>query len=103
LSTRYPDGRGGSYGNIIDLSNNGGGHSHTRGKIAVGHISGQAPLRQRQQVIFQFIAPSSGLDLHCTDCVSEVTLLLGTPPCVEATYAVRHGDECPRLAPAAGG
>jgi hypothetical protein len=56
------------------------------------------PLGQRQPVIFQFIAPASDLDVHCQDCESTVTLLLGAPACVASTFAVRHSDGCPRLA-----
>jgi hypothetical protein len=78
-------------------------HPHTKGKIAAGHISGQVPLGVRQPVVFRFIEPSAGLDLHCQDCASTVTALLGGPPCVAGTFAVRHSDGCSAFAAMEGG
>jgi hypothetical protein len=73
-----------------------------RGKLAVGHVTGRAPLSQPQPVIFEFLEPPGPPDVHCLDCASEVTGLLGAPACVWGALAVRHSDGCPAYAAMAG-
>jgi hypothetical protein len=76
--------------------------SPRRGKIALGHISGHAPLSVRQPTFLEWLEPAGYIDAHCLDCTSEVTMMLGAPACVEAAFTVRHSDGCPAFATMAG-
>lgn len=73
-------------------------HPHRPGRIAVGHIGGQVPLSVPQPIALEIVESAIPIDPHCPDCASEVTLLLGHPPVVDAAVAVRHSEGCPELA-----